>query len=179
VNVEHEIKIFKKSANLQESDRFSLLPPQGRKQHESPRFCYFIIKNQKSKAKQEIKKSPNQGGQVNREDILIARTPTFKYLHLTSDDDNRFRNDRSVLIAGFSTQIEDNLWDKSIFTKDNNRLADCLKNRHFKEVVKKIRDKAKSILIPLLSVLERGFIFEVFFMVKIEIDAPAIDYGRF
>jgi hypothetical protein len=76
VNVEHEIKIFEKSANLQESDRFSLIPPQGRKQHESPSFCYFIIKNQKSKAKQEIKKSPNQGGQVNREDILVARTPS-------------------------------------------------------------------------------------------------------
>ena len=84
-----------------------------------------------------------------------------------------------MLIAGFSTQIEDNLWDKSIFTKGNNRLADCLKNRHFNEIIKKIRDKAKPILSPFLSVLERGFIFEVFFTVKIEINAPAIDYGCF
>lgn len=44
---------------------------------------------------------------------------------------------------------------------------------------KKLRDKAKSILSPFLSVLERGFIFEVTLSVKIEIDASAIDYGRF
>jgi hypothetical protein len=42
VNVEHEIKIFEKGANLQESDRFSLIPPKGRKQHESPSFLLFL-----------------------------------------------------------------------------------------------------------------------------------------
>jgi hypothetical protein len=46
-----------------------------------------------------------------------------------------------VLIAGFSTQIEDNFQDKSVFTKGNNGLTDCLKNRHFKEAIKKSRKK--------------------------------------
>jgi hypothetical protein len=84
-----------------------------------------------------------------------------------------------LLIFGFSTQTENNLLDKSIFTKGNNGLTDCLKNRHFKEAIKKNNEKAKSILSPFLSVLERGFIFEVILSVKIEINAPAINYGRF